>query len=131
MPLTSSIIFTRFLPMSWMSPCTAPMTTTPFLSAVPEADHQGLQDVETGVEGLGGDHQLGDVALPLFVEAAHLGHAGRQALHDGLLRVDAGCHRGVGRCDGGVLVAVHDRLLELLEDRGFVCHLVSLLRYAQ
>ena len=27
--------------------------------------------------------------------------------------------------DGRLLVAVHDGLLELPEDRGFVCHLVS------
>ena len=97
-PLTSSIIFTRFLPMSWMSPCTAPMTATPFFALPPaDGDHQRLQDVQAGIQGLGRHHQLGDVALALLVEAPHLGHAGREALHDGLLRIDAGRHRLVGR----------------------------------
>ena len=66
------------LPMSCTSPCTVPMTTVPFFSAV--ALGQGrVADLGRAGHGVGREHELGQEHLAALEQVAHLGDAGDEA----------------------------------------------------
>ena len=116
-PLAWSIEATRFLPMSWMSPSTVPMTTLPPIRASMFAWLEfGLEDGHGRLHGFGAGDELGQEIFALLPELADLLDARHIALFDDLREVQPGRHGLGGEAGGRLAVAGHDGLVHLGEE---------------
>ena len=107
---------TRFLPISWMSPATVPMTTRPAtVRSVELALSSGSSTVEGALHGPGRQHHVGQVEVAAGEPRPDLLHAGHEALVDRLQGRDAGRDGGASGDLGGIGIAVDDGLAHRLE----------------